>query len=594
MNASRILALVALALPMSALAQDTGTPSQEGQDQNASESPDEATESNESTDTAESSETSDDTMTEEQLEEQETAGSGNIVEDTSTTLPDAGANAREMLTDQEYEQDKVGAKGGRLDTYFRFDTEWHEYNNLDFLALDESSDQAILNSDDRDRFAFTGVSVQLGYQVDPNVRFVIGASHRGLWGNDQIGLVNRFGGFVYFSSLYAEYAPKNWGYTPVFRVGRQRFSLGGLGGTKDYILDDVLDMLRVDLPLGSIGTLTLIPINMMGASYAENDVNFINYVGQGQADVFGFNGDRMSLRTGGLLALQPVSDLDLRVYGFYTDFGAQGTGADITYNGRIGNFADNDWVVNYGARAQYKIGPITPFLAFDGSNGIDRKELVAYDVDMNGFAWSGGLTINATGGKVGFVGSAVYFEALGGLYNTDGLQYSHGYVGMKGRHVGGIIADRFMGWHPTAYAGGWNGVNDTPQEPDRKTGTRTVGAAGQILIGQYFSTTLGYWFMQDTNTTFLDQSNLDSITPPFGYSRDEFAAEERFGKVLGHEINLRFDVKATKHMNFYAYGAMLLPGAYYGIPITRVAGDALGSSDPKPAWDAGAGASLRF
>ena len=46
-------------------------------------------------------------------------------------------------------------------------TEWHESNNLDFRALDESSDQAILDSDDRSGFAFTSIDSNIIFDAHP-------------------------------------------------------------------------------------------------------------------------------------------------------------------------------------------------------------------------------------------------------------------------------------------------------------------------------------------------------------------------------------------------------------------------------------------
>ena len=49
------------------------------------------------------------------------------------------------------------------------------------------------------------------------------------------------------------------------------------------------------------------------------------------------------------------------------DLGALGSGSDISYDGLLGNFSDNDWVANVGVRGEATFGPVTPFLAIDGS-----------------------------------------------------------------------------------------------------------------------------------------------------------------------------------------------------------------------------------
>lgn len=506
-----------------------------------------------------------------------------------------------MGTDIEDRTSKLEEQKKKLDTEVFFETEWHEFDNLDFRKLDESSDQAILDSDDRNGFAFTGISLELGYQIDDSVRLVVGTSYRGLWGNDQIGNINRFGGFLYFTSLYAEWTPSigNGSYTPMIRVGRQRFDIGGSGGAREFILGDIVDQVRVDLPLGRIGTLILIPVNVVGLSADNDDVNFVGFVGQANSQVFGFRGDRMTRRHGGVLVLAPekLPGFDARVYGFYSDIGAFGSGADITYNGRLGNFSDNDWVANAGVRVSYTLLDwITPFASFDASFGMDRKELVVDDVDANGFAWSAGLVLDKDKDHkkdVGVHAELRYFEAQGPVYKDDGTMFSHGYVGMKARQVGGLAANRFLGWHPSAYLGAF-GLENTPNDIDRKAGTRVISLEGDIELPGVLTIGAGYWFLQDTGVTALDIGRVDQIVPPFGYSREEFRAQERLGKTLGHEVDLRLGVDATKNLSFYAQGAVLLPGTFYGIEVGRAAGTQLGSSDPQLFWDASAGARVDF
>ena len=487
----------------------------------------------------------------------------------------------------------------KLETRVFFETEWHEFNNLDFRKLDESSDQAILDSDDRGGFAFTGVALEIGYQADKSTRLVVGTSYRGLWGNDQIGNSNRFGGFFYFTSLFVEYKPAKLNYQPTFRLGRQRFEIGGMGGARDYILSDTVDQLRIDFPLGNIGTLITIPVNVVGLSQDNDDVTFVNFIGQNTMQSFGFRGQRMTRRHGAVLVINPekLKALDVRAYGFYTDIGSLGTGSDITYNGRLGNFSDNDWVSNFGLRASYTIADmITPFATFDASIGWDRKERVTNDVDTTGFAWSAGVTArkNKDGPKDwGIRAELSYFEAMGGTWQDNGQQYSHGYVGMKARHIGGLLTNRFLGWHPTGYVGMF-GISDNPQDTARKAGSRVITLNGNVALPGPLSLSAGYWYIGDTAFTSLVPSTIDTITPPFGYSRAEYEAQARFGKTLGHEVNFGFGLQASKALGFYARSGVFLPGDFYGIEIARAAGSSLGSSDPQLFWDVSAGTSLRF
>ena len=500
------------------------------------------------------------------------------------------AQSTSTVNDLEYRDANLPDDGGKLEVSGFFEAQWHEWDNLDFRALDESSDQAILDSDDRTHSAFTGVALNLGYQADERVRFVLGASHRGLWGTDQFGGTNMFGGWAYFNAAYVDLKAGNLDNPITFRVGRQFYKMGGLGNAPDFMLADVLDMVRVDIPLGEVGDLTLIPMNVMHNAQSSSDgANFNRFTGQSGTTTFGFRGDRMTRRMGAVLDLKELGPVHAIAYGFYSDLGALGTGSDITYDGLLGNFSDNDWVANVGARAEIDLadGLVTPFASFDYSVGIDRKELVASDVDTNGFAIMAGATLDQTDEDTGdgLSATAYLYYALGATYADDGLQTSHGYVGMKGQQVGGLIANRYMGWHPAAYVELF-GVDDSPNDFDRKSGTQVISAEVEYERGAFYGS-LGWWMMTDTGYTELfanGNDRINQITPPFGYSREAFAAQIRHGRLLGNEFDLGIGAHATDKVDVYALGAVMFskgsannPG-FYTIPAARVAGGQLGAT----------------
>ena len=303
----------------------------------------------------------------------------------------------------------------------------------------------------------------------------------------------------------------------------------------------------------------------------------------------------MTRRFGGMYVLDGIDSLDLRAYSFYTDIGSLGSGSDISYNGRLGNFSDNDWTANAGLRLAYTIGDVvTPFASFDMSTGVDRKETVARDVTTYGKAIYAGAVVDTRNKKgVGLKAEASFFTADGPTFDGDNaLQDSHGFVGMKARQVGGTITDRFMGWHPTAYVGMF-GISDNPQDISRKSGTQVIHASAGYTLPFGLGFSAGWWQMRDTGSTAFDLSTLTNINPPFGYSREEFAAQERLGKLLGQEINLDISQRLSKSMTFTVNGALFTPGEFYELPIARVAGDALGGN-PQNAWAVNAGTRLRF
>ena len=507
--------------------------------------------------------------------------------------------------DLEYQKDEAPLQKivERLEASVTFDLEWHEMNNLDFRRLDESGDQAIFDSDDRTGVSFLGIGIDLAYEVDETLSMTIGANHRGLWGTDQLGGTNAFGGWVYFTSAYVDWHP--WGDDGVhFRLGRQPFELGGIAGTRDYIWADINDMVRVDIPLGGVGSLTLVPVDVMASTPNADDINFVGYISQSTSSPWNFRGRNRTLRHGGVFRLQREGlPVEVTAYGFFTAVGAggarrdgtPGTGADISYAGELGNFADNDWIANGGLRAQASFGRLAAYAQLEGSTGIDRKEKVARDVDTTGAAWGAGVVLEPDEDEGGLTAQLQYFESLGAAYAEDGMQYSHGYVGMKGRHLPGLIANRYLGLHPTAYLG-WSGVSNDLHQPDRIAGTRVIHArAGVVDLGPL--TVLGsFLFLQDTAVSFVDLGNLDTLDPPFGYSREEFAAQERAGTVIGQELNLDVWVQTTEALSFNASGAIFLPGRYYDIEVARVVGTQLGSAtgDAPPAWGMWGGAHVRF
>jgi hypothetical protein len=492
--------------------------------------------------------------------------------------------------DLEETADKALQVGGR------FESAWYEFNNLDFRELDESGDQAILDSDDRGAFAFTGLGIDISYQVEDNLRMVVSGSHRGLWGNDQFGNTNAFGGWVYFNAAYIDVRLGTGDERPSFRIGRQYFEIGGLGDAPDYVLADVLDMVRLDLPIAGFGNLIVIPANIFTAA-AENDgANFVSYIGQGDVETFNFRGDTLTRRHGAVLEMTEVGPIEARAYGFYTDLGAAGTGSDITYDGLIGNFSDGDYVVNYGVRAQASFGPVQPYVHFDGSGGVDRKEAVAQDVNSAGLAWGAGVTVDTTlddENDAGLKARVSYFDAFGPAYTDNGLLFSHGYVGMKAQQAGGLLFNRFLGFHPTAYTSRM-GITDNPQDRSRKSGTRELhaSASGEMPGVMWFGA--GWWMLQDTGVSDVAFNNLDRITPPFGYARAEFEAEKRLGQTLGHEINVDIGAHAMEHLDVFLNTGMILGSSFYGTEIARVAGSALGAKNPAMPWAIAGGTRVRF
>lgn len=512
----------------------------------------------------------------------------------------------------------------KLTTEFSLSSEVHAFENLDMRKLDEVSDQEILNSDDRHTFAYSSITAQLGYEIRKDLTLQMGVAHNGLWSEDQLGSEAQFVGALYFSDL-------NFAWTPIqsdamdlsVTVGRQRFRIGGV--PTDYMLDDVLDAVTFTADLKQFGRLRWLALDFFQGNDQPNAA-FVRYVG-GRQPTLGLRGDTYTLRTGlsydidvlNLAGAPADSDsleleapknphsLLLTAYWFYADIGGgpiDESGADVSYGGSLGNFSDNDYTSMFGARAMYQLDTegfdLTAFGEFAQSGGIDRKEVVARDVETVGSAFGGGLDLKVQvvdEVDVRLLGDFYFFD--GADYAGDGLEFERGFVSFRGRRMGGLAMSRYAGWLPSA-ALGRGGVEHAPNNLFRSAGLQSIHA-GLGVESPLVELRGDVWLYTDTSSSFLDLDKLDDLDPPFGYSREEFfATTARAGKSLGTELSLQAILHANENLDFYgAYGAFL-PGEYYEIEIDRVADadnpgtTAQGAADPQTFWAITGGARINF
>ncbi|MFB6372749.1 MAG: hypothetical protein ABEN55_06475, partial [Bradymonadaceae bacterium] len=167
---------------------------------------------------------------------------------------------------------KKEKKDKRLETRFLLSSEAHSMNNLDLRALDESSDQAILESDDRSTFAYTSLAGEISYDVLDTTEFEFAAAHTGLWGNDQIGgfAAPKADGpssanFLWIYRLAATWEPIDKESLDFeMTVGRQNWELGG--AEEDFFMDDTLDGVTLELDLGTAGAFRALALDFYGAN----------------------------------------------------------------------------------------------------------------------------------------------------------------------------------------------------------------------------------------------------------------------------------------------------------------------------------------
>ena len=477
---------------------------------------------------------------------------------------------------------------------FKLRSEVHAYDNLDLRPVDERSDQAIIDSDDHHVFGYSGISARLGYKVRSDLDVYVALAHNGLWGEDQLGSEAQYGGVLNFSHLAFDWrAVDSDGFELTLSVGRQPFLIGGV--PTDYMLDDILDAVVLSADMGGAGRLRWLALDYYTANDLP-DAAFVYYVG-GRETTLPLRGDSYTLRTGLVYENEDAAadGLTVKAYWFYADIGGgpiSESGADYSEGGELGNFSDNDYQHMAGGRGAYKVDlGEDSWLNFYGEGayswGIDRKVAVARDVETVGLAYGGGL--EADFGAVYL--AADYYHFDGATYAGDGLEFERGFVGFKGKKVGGLNLNRYAGWSPSSYIGR-GGAEHTPQDTNRAAGTDTLHAAFALDL-DVVRIRMDGWYLTDNAESFLSLDEIDGIDPPFGYSREEFqAAAARSGKNLGTEVDVQAEVPASEGLTFFATYGIFLPGEFYEVEIDKVAGSALGGTETF--WAVVGGATVEF
>ncbi len=532
--------------------------------------------------------------------------------DDRTSVP--GTDTNDSLVAQSVDAD-TDAEGAFI-PFFELTSRLSSYNNLDFRPIADPTAPFIdqYDSDDRAVFALTRVAGGFEYEPIEDLETALAVSHVGLWGNDDLGSTNAFGGVLYVERLQVEWDIVDTEAIEIETiVGRQRFEIGNFSSpegsnfsfnSRDYLFDDVIDGVTLNFEMGAIGTIRLLPIDIYAVGARPDDINTAAPFGPENDTLFSmrFDGDVNTIRTGGIYENTSILDgLAFRAFGFYADIGAGGTGSDRSYQGATGNVVDNDYVWMAGARVNYALALTDSFgLGLGGefarSGGIDRKPTQAgfRDVDTEGNAFGVNVIPALDLGTVQIGIPLGFFLADGSNYaSEDGQKFTHGFVSFKGDQVGGLLANSALGWHPTAYVG--NGVSANEHDKDRQSGTMVLSGGVEVdLFNDQLGLDVGFWYFQDTGSTFLDQAQLDRIAdlPAFGYTRADLEAQERLGKALATELDVTVTYAPNDLLDLYVVGGVLLPGEFYETEIDRQAGTFIGSTEPVTGWGITGGLSL--
>ena len=449
-------------------------------------------------------------------------------------------------------------------------------DNADFRALDESSDRAVIDTDDRHLFGHSDVRADLTYVADRFIHYNASFQYDLPWKDDQLGRNSGSKGALGVYALNVGYtAIKKNGYELSFRFGRQPFQIGGV--PRDYMLSGTLDAVTSTVDMGGAGRIRVLGVDFFGGNALPE--SGYRYYRDGRETTYNLRGETNTLRTGAVYELDQDATqlpLDFKGYYFYATIGGgpiEESGSDITFGGALGNYRDADYQHLMGTRLAYakthgKLD-VNVFGEFARSMGIDRKPPTERDVKTDGNAYGGGAAVAHSGFSI-FVN---WYHFDGGQYASDGLEFERGFVGFKGARIGGNTVGRFLSWKPSSHVGA-AGVVNAPQDQSRVAGTEFLHA-GLGLQQSKVKVSVDWWLLKDTTDSFLNVSRLDEIgRPTFGHTRAEFAAQERFGgKSLGQAIDVSLTVDATDNLDFIGGGGVFLPGDYYDIEVERVAGN---------------------
>ncbi len=481
----------------------------------------------------------------------------------------------------------------RMEYQIGFIAEGAGYNNTDLRKLDESTVATIQNTDDKMTFAFSRFYVNMFFPLTDDLYFRVDIFKNGFWGHDQLGGAStnnnssstRTGADPFnFGELHLHYVIfKNERHDLSMKIGRQFFEIGG--ELYDYFLKDYLDAVTFTYASSRLGGFRIMAFDafQLGADPTLH-ANYVRFFSVDNQRVRFFDGDVNVLRAGfiwdsrNLLNWKGPLTGDLlqnKIYAFGARYGAVNRGGSDRSNlGASGNFADNDYNMMFGTRFLFNLPRkryiLKTFADAAVSTGIDRRLPTAanesQDVDTNGYAFGGGGSFELPrvipSLDLDFNADGMYVS--GSKYNENGIQTSHGFTSFKGSRLGGIIMSRFYGVRPSSYTDS-AGISDFPHDYERKAATAFAHLGVGTTLWQKLRFGLDYWLAVDTGSSALyAQARANGTTSSI--TSVVLKAQDRLGKVLGHEVNLSADLAVNRYWTVYFRAGVFLPGAFYSTP----------------------------
>lgn len=468
--------------------------------------------------------------------------------------------------------------------------EFHAYNNADLRKLNSTNDFQIRTTDDQQGLALTRAKFDTSFMFPKQrVGLELSFGFDGVWGSFQLQGNGNPGTRIARANIFWEFF--NMGGISIDTViGRQFYAVGGI--QNDYMLRDVLDAIVFNIHWKDMIDIKVLGLDVYSGanSYGagENDRwndEFQYFSRDSNGKLPGLNGDVSTYRTGLAVSGEPFVKkllkmrIDPRVYAYYARVRGNKGGSDYSENGRIGNFSDNDWSGLFGARATWHAHEqFTYFrqlqIYVDGalSTGSDLRRQGQPVADYATVGFGAGVTAmtKTIFGFLAPLGELDFFFAQGPKYDKNGNMISHGFIGMRGDRIGGTLMRRYWGVRPSGYVG-YNGIDDTPFDSNRKAGSLMIHAGIGAEMWRKLVVRADIWHVQDTASTSVnfDPSNLDLINNPY-VSRAELEAQKRFGKALGQEINLTIQYFPNSLLMFQLTAAMFVPGTFFDTAIEDI------------------------
>ncbi len=474
---------------------------------------------------------------------------------------------------------EMRAQTGKVVFSVQSATEYQGYQNRDLRELDETTDQAIILSDDRTNFGHTDLVGLMSYRMVPQLELHVQAKYDVIWRDDSLGRRADSGGTLSMFQLnFAWDAIQTDAFRATLIMGRQPFEIGGV--PRDYVLQGTLDAIVAEFDTASFGRVRVLGLDLFGG----NSLPVVGYqfYRDGSETLFGLRGETNTFRHGAIYELDGAHTgipLTVKGYYFFTSVGGgpvEETGADLTFGGAFGNFRDADYTHLYGGRVSYtqplmQDATLNVYAEYSGSAGIDRKPDFFYDVDLGGAFFGGGLQLNLLNpSPVDVYVGGEFYRADGATYASDGVEFERGYVGGRGARIGGLAIGRQAAWRPSAVMDAF-GIDATPHDVSRSSGTQFIHAALGLTFWDHAQLMVDYWNYTDTSSTLVeDYDNLPE--PGFGLSREEIFAQRRLGKSLGQELNFELRGTFANHLALYATYGVFFPGSFYDIEVSQVAG----------------------